>query len=340
MTPSTNWKEVIPAGEAARFERYAQELQAMQLQRAAGGRASRALHAKGVAGVEAEFTVLPDLPEAARVGLFATPATYRAYVRYSNGSPLHQSDRKPDVRGIAIKLVGVEGRKLIPGMEDAKTQDFLLNRTPTLPFATADQFMGLVRAGTRPHKLLPFFVSQFGFFGALRRLPKLAKSVGAPVPSLAFNRYFTAVAHQFGKCAVHLDLKPTASAPGDARDAGDHRAELAQRLRQGPVSYELRIQFFVDEARTPIEDASFEWTEEVSPFIAVARLTLKRQDPDSLRGKRIAEWIETLSFDPWHTQDHFKPLGNIMRARNHAYRLSTQGRGAAAEPDGSERFDA
>jgi len=28
-----------------------------------------------------------------------------------------------------------------------------------------------------------------------------------------------------------------------------------------------------------------------------------------------------------------------MRARNHASRASTQGRGAATEPDGTERFD-
>jgi hypothetical protein len=28
-----------------------------------------------------------------------------------------------------------------------------------------------------------------------------------------------------------------------------------------------------------------------------------------------------------------------MRARNQAYRLSTQERGAAKEPDGTERFD-
>jgi hypothetical protein len=28
-----------------------------------------------------------------------------------------------------------------------------------------------------------------------------------------------------------------------------------------------------------------------------------------------------------------------MRARNHAYRVSTQERGAAAEPDGNERID-
>jgi hypothetical protein len=35
----------------------------------------------------------------------------------------------------------------------------------------------------------------------------------------------------------------------------------------------------------------------------------------------------------------FEVLGDIMRARNVAYRVSTQARKADAEPDGSERFD-
>lgn len=338
MTPSTAWKEVIPADEAERFESYARELAALQQARAAKGKASRALHAKGVAGVESQFTVLPDLPEVARVGLFSKPATYPAYVRYSNGSPFHQPDRKPDVRGIAIKIIGVDGPKLIPGMEQARTQDFLLNRNPALPFATADQFMGLVRAGTKPHKLLPFIVSQFGLLGTLKKLPALAKSLGAPVTSLAALRYYSGAAQQFGPYAVRFDLRPLATdTASDA--AADLRAELAQRLRAGPVRYELRIQFFVDEQRTPIEDMSVEWLESVSPFIPVAHLTLPQQDLDAPRARRIADTIETLSFDPWHTQTHFKPLGNIMRARNHAYRLSTQTRAAAPEPDGSERFD-
>ena len=46
--------------------------------------------------------------------------------------------------------------------------------------------------------------------------------------------------------------------------------------------------------------------------------------------------MERLSFDPWHAGEDFRPLGNMMRARNVAYRLSTQERGAAAEPEGTE----
>jgi hypothetical protein len=53
----------------------------------------------------------------------------------------------------------------------------------------------------------------------------------------------------------------------------------------------------------------------------------------------VAEVCEGLSFDPWHTTADFRPLGNMMRARNHAYRLSTQERGASPEPDGTEALD-
>lgn len=195
QTPSTNWKEKIPADEAERFEGYAQEIRELQRKRAGK---TRALYAKGVAGVEAEFSVLPDLPEPARIGLFAKPATHAAYVRFSNGSAMHQPDRKPDVRGIAIKVLGVDGRKIIPGMEKARTQDFLLNHNAALPFANADQFVGLVRAGTAPHKLLPWLVSTFGFGGTLRLLPKLKGLVGMPTSSLAQKRFHSGAAIQFG----------------------------------------------------------------------------------------------------------------------------------------------
>ena len=114
MEPRTDWQETIPADEAERFARYAEELR--ELQRARARRrpyrpVDRGLHAKANAGLEAELRVLGDLPPAARAGVFAGPKTYRAYVRFSNGIGARQSDAKPDVRGIAIKVVGVSGKK-------------------------------------------------------------------------------------------------------------------------------------------------------------------------------------------------------------------------------------
>jgi hypothetical protein len=140
---------------------------------------------------------------------------------------------------------------------------------------------------------------------------------------------------------VHYALQPLEKDPPPrAGTSPDYLAEeLARRLKAGPVAYDLRLQFYVDAASTPIEDASVEWREDVSPFVTVGRLTLPQQDVSSTRGRRVSDHIESLSFDPWHALEEHRPLGNVMRARNHAYRLSTQERQAAPEPDGSETFD-
>jgi hypothetical protein len=134
-------------------------------------------------------------------------------------------------------------------------------------------------------------------------------------------------------------LSPTLQ-PDPAAKPGrspDHLAEeLTARLKAGPVSWDFQVQFFVDEERTPIEDASKEWSEADAPFVTLARLTLPSQDPASPRGQRIAQLVDQLSFDPWHATEDFRPLGDMMRARAHAYRVSTIERHAAPEPDASE----
>jgi hypothetical protein len=73
----------------------------------------------------AEFQVLADLPEHARYNVFAEPRTFPAVVRFSNGDSHINPDTNHEPRGIPIKLIGVTGRKLLPGQEDAVAQDFL-----------------------------------------------------------------------------------------------------------------------------------------------------------------------------------------------------------------------
>ena len=63
---------------------------------------------------------------------------------------------------------------------------------------------------------------------------------------------------------MHYALKPvSADEPGARAGSGQEylAEELAARLRHGPVSYDFQLQFYVDAARTPIEDASVEWRE-------------------------------------------------------------------------------
>lgn len=343
MSPATDWKEVVPQDESARFERYAEEIREMQRRRRADGKVSRGLHAKGQAGVEGQLEVLADLPEHARIGLFAKPAQYKCYVRFSNGTGARQADPKPDVRGVAIKVVGVEGKKTIPGMENESTQDFLGIRTPSLPVKNADEFLSLLRAASaKPIFFLPKLIGEVGFRHALAIVKKAVPGLSAPMTSFATTRYFSAAPIKFGPYAVHYALEPMTQPDASAKPGKTENylgEELGARLRNGAITYELRVQFFLNEEKTPIEDASVEWLERDAPFLTVARLTLPQQDMGAAPGQKMSEWIETLSFDPWHALEEFRPLGNIMRARNAAYRLSTQERGAAKEPNGSERFD-
>ena len=332
--PATDWTEVIANDEAARFEHYAAQLAEIQRKSAGRSRPSRALHAKGNLAAEAELEVLAELPAELALGMFAEPRTYRALVRYSNGAARHQPDKKPDVRGIAVKVLGVGGKKVIPGMEDATTQDFLAIRTPSVPVRNADEFMKLVRAAQTP-PLLPFrLIGSLGFGRAIAVIKGALAGFKLPTAPLAATTYYSALPICYGPYAAQYVLR--AQDPESRSAGGDLGAELAARLRTGPVVYELCFKFYVDPVTTPIEDASVEWK---VPAIPVARLTLLAQDQASPRGAKLAEFVEQLAFDPWHARTDLRPLGNMMRARNHAYRASTQGRGASPEPTAFPALD-
>ncbi|HXL72270.1 MAG TPA: catalase, partial [bacterium] len=250
-------------------------------------------------------------------------------------------DRKPDQRAIAVKLLQVPGKKIIPGMENAPTQDFLLIRDPALPFKNADEFVPFITLIAAPLGLLRILF-KVGLWRTLAIIKTVKNAPKIPMISLATINYFSAAPIKFGAYAAHYALKPLAqdgpgAQPGQTPNyLGE---ELAGRLKSGTVVYDFGAQFFVDETRTPIEDVSVEWKEETAPFIPLARLTLTQQDPDSAPGRRLYEFIEKLSFDPWHAPEEFRPLGNIMRARRVAYKASVKERQALPEPDGTEKFE-
>lgn len=333
MAP-TDWKEDIAPDETAAFDRYAEQIATVQRSNARDG-VMRGLHAKQNLGVEAELAI-GDAPTEARQGMFATPGTYKALVRFSNGAPRRQADKVLDVRGIAIKVFGVDGKKIIPGMEDATTQDFLAIRTRTLPIKNAHEFMTLMRVA-QPQALLPLRL--MGALGLRRGVSIIKAALGGlkmPQASLAGTSYFSALPIRLGTTAVQFSFaarEPATPVALTERDALG--ADLAERLRKAPVIYDLQLRFYVDAMQTPIEDATVDWS---SPWITVGQLTLPVQDTSSERGKRIDAFVEQLSFDPWHAREDMRPLGNIMRARNVAYRASTTARKAATEPPEAPTF--
>ncbi|MBL8934619.1 MAG: hypothetical protein JNM69_08695 [Archangium sp.] len=330
--PRTDWKEAVAPNERESFDLLASQLRDIQREKAKGhGSTSRALHAKPHVGLKAELTVRDGLPEWARVGIFATPGTFKAWLRLSNGGTMHQSDKAPDVRGIALKVTGVPGKKLIPGMEDAPTQDFLAILTQTMPFKTPEAFVGVVRAANGPKLLaLSRILGTLGF-SAFGILGQLQKGMAVKHASLVDNTFYSVLPIRWGATAVKYSLLPVKVPPltGPVSEDSRFADDATARVKAAPLTWTLRVQPFEDEATTPIEDPTVQWN---TPWTELGDVTVPVQDPSSDSGKKLTALVDTFSFDPWHAPEEFRPLGAMMRARSHAYRDSTIERKAAKEP--------
>jgi hypothetical protein len=76
----------------------------------------------------------------------------------------------------------------------------------------------------------------------------------------------------------------------------------------------------------PIEDSSVEWSQEASPYVVVASLTV---DPQASWSDANIKAIEDgMAFSPWHGIADHRPLGSVMRARNAIYARSAELRGS------------
>ena len=91
----------------------------------------RDVHSKAHGCVRALVDVERNLDARLRQGVFTEPGRqYRAWIRFSNGNTVPQSDAEGDARGMALKLTGVEGPKLLEPEHTADTQDFVLINSP------------------------------------------------------------------------------------------------------------------------------------------------------------------------------------------------------------------
>jgi hypothetical protein len=313
--PSTAWRERIEPDEAARFARQGETLAAMHAAKSARYGAGRLLHRKPVLAAQAAFEVLADLPAQARYGLFATPGRYPAVVRLSNGSFDVQANAMGDIRGFAVKVQAVAGPSSLGGAADH--QDFLFINHESFAVRTSGEFVEVAAAAAKGRgTLLLRLLRNYGLRGALARMKTLSATLTKPFAGFASEKFNTVLPIAVGPYAARVGLTP----PPPGRPARkDFEQDMRDRLAAGPLAYDVALQFFVDEAATPIENPTVAWPESQSPFVTVARLTLTGADAD----------VEGMRFDPWGGLADHRPLGEIMRARKSAYRLSQKGRGAA-----------
>ncbi|MDX2282209.1 MAG: catalase [Saprospiraceae bacterium] len=323
--PSSNWKETLLPAEAQLHAEHLLAFEEIRKIKDAQYGKGRQLHRKGLLGLHGRFEVLSDLPDYAKFGLFATPATYDAWIRLSNGGMDRAADHKPDIRGFSIKILGLKGPGAL-GSGDTNCQDFLMIQRAAFGFATSKDFVDFVHGAARgPVSLFKYLFSKFGFLGGFRKLGQIAKAFKIPFTGFATEKFYTATPFACGPYAARMRMLP-ASTTANANAQENWSSDFLAHLSKGDLRFEVQLQFFVDEARTPIEDATNEWPEAVAPFVTVAILTIPAQDTESTEGTQLAADIEAAAFDPWNAFVEHRPLGEVMRARKVVYYQSQVGR--------------
>jgi len=290
--------------------------------RGSGGEVLRFNQGRATGCVDAEFTVPQGLPEELRVGLFATPRTYQAVIRFANATSA--TDRDRDTRGMTIGVFDAATDNLTAG---ETRQDFVLNSHPVMPAADPKEFLALLRANEAGGvKRALYFATHF-------KSTRIALASRQHHSSHLDIHYWSTVPYSFGggravKYMARPSLEHVSRLPDQVTDSY-LRDALRAHLAQAEATFDLMVQFHVDESRTPIEDATVEWTQERAPWQAVARIRIPRQSiDDAARSARC----EQMAFNPWHARPEHRPLGGMNRARKEIYQAMSEFRRAAGAP--------
>jgi hypothetical protein len=124
---------------------------------------------------------------------------------------------------------------------------------------------------------------------------------------------------------VSPELQALKDAPVDLHDRPDGlRDAVREHFATLGGQWELRVQLCTNLDDMPIEDATVEWPQALSPFVAVGRITVPPQP--AWEAGRATRLDEELSFDPWNGLAAHRPLGSINRARRPAYPASAAAR--------------
>ncbi|HEX9933361.1 MAG TPA: hypothetical protein VGB08_11015 [Allosphingosinicella sp.] len=362
--------ENVPPGEEARIDHIA-VLTGQQLDRRyAGKRVLRGVHPKDHGCVEATFTVDPDLPADYQVGVFRKPGEqFRAVIRYSNAAPLITPDSPVEPRqgggsgpahgsrGMAIKLYGVGGNRLVPGDRE-RTQDFLMINQPIFAFANVEDYEIVSQLLVDNNEdARPFFarvqspdpavkaraIKSAGIIGRIKSL-MFPPAWQAPPLSPLDNRYFSAAPFLFGDGKVMkfscTPVNPKTGELGEAISQADYlRAAMRERMAQAggkEICFDFQVQVRSADSLaatrdTDIEDMCTLWDEATYPFVTVARITIPT--PQDISAPERTEFCETLFYTPWHGLEDHRPLGGINRMRLKVYDASAEKRGCPFSPD-------
>jgi hypothetical protein len=292
--------------------------------------------------LRAELTVRDDIPEPMKKGIFATPKTYPAWVRYAGPGPYSP----PDIDDVgflsmSIKIMGVSGSKLLD--DERSTQDMLCVSTPT--FVTPD-----TRANAQLQHWSLKNAQVFYFLN-----PRDSHILDAIMQGLwtktqtnpLEGEYFSCVPYLLGEGqAMQYAFRPRSRSRSRVprlplRPPDNYlRDAMVATLAERDVEFDITLQLQTDPFLMPIENNAVLWPTKLSPRVPAAVLRIPKQRFDSPEQLAFAR---VLSYNPWHCIPDHRPLGNQGRARKRMYsELSRMRQEMNAvehyEPTGDETF--
>ena len=338
--------EELQNGEIEIATKIAKIIEQAVLTRSPPGGALRDAHAKSHGCVKGNFLVNHDIPEGLAKGVFIPGKIYPVWIRYSNGkgledgpSSVKRADIKKDSRGMAIKLLGIEGKTLLQRDEMAGTQDFIMMSSPVFFVDDPEDYLSLIKLLFSDNKvkqklrtiLIPFSIG-------LKSTKTAAKIIGKQIDNPLKTRFWSTVPYQLGTGPDSVAVKYSARSCTPhtkvlEEDPHDDFLRHAMRdtLSAGPACVEFLVQPRTQNSMS-VEDSITEWTEEEAPFYKVATITIPKQNFDTPEQNTFCE---NLSFSPWHALPEHRPLGSVNRMRKviyaHISRVRREANGASLQ---------
>jgi hypothetical protein len=300
------------------------------------GHAVRGAHAKTLGYARATVDIHGDLPAAYAQGVYATPGMHDAVIRFSSASNHLGADAVlGPVLGFAIKIFDVEGSELEeePG---SNTYDLVLKNRPAFIANTAKHYLFIQEIGDTVgdyllkgkegfHELMTDFVTGKGTLPqgdwAWDELFAFIKAaIQTPVQNPLLDPYSTMASVRHGDYIAKVRVNPAAeSATKVTRRELDLKSgpdvfgpALIEDLKLNDFAFDLQVQLCTDLAKMPVNDATVEWPEALSPYVTVGRVHLPRQDSSSTL---TSETCDALAFNQWRVRPEHRPLGEIMDVR-------------------------
>ena len=302
--------------------------------------AYRPVHAKSHGVLIGTLDILPDLPRELRQGLFAQPSSHPAVLRFSTNPGDMLADTVSSPRGLAIKVLNVEGEKL-PNHAGATTQDIVCVNSNAFSAPDPAGFLKQIQQFDKTLEL-PEGVKQVvsttarvtnAVLKAVHLPSATLEGIGAPATHILGESFSTVAPLRFGEYVAKIGVAPGSDnlkeLTGKSIDLGqDYNAleKLIQKFfHQESAVWEVKVQLALapalgveeQEKDFPIERADKVWPEDLSPWRTVARITVPAQNSYSDARQLFVD--EQLSFSPWHALKAHQPLGGIMRSRLKAY---------------------